>query len=144
MSCAARWRHELTQRRQRAPVAAANEPPLPAEKPPAGGQVVKQENDTAQKEKERERERAQLSGGWGLPILLAPEQSKAKRERATSLGALLLVLHAYLRQPTCSLINWTGRGAITHYLAWALSPQIRIRSSEQTHSTRGILPGGNP
>ena len=38
------------------PVAAANEPPLPAEKPPAGGQVVKQENDTAQKEKERERE----------------------------------------------------------------------------------------
>ena len=58
------------------------------------------------------------------------------------LGALLLVLHAYLRQPTCSLINWTGRGAITHYLAWALSPQIRIRSSEQTHSTRGILPGG--
>ena len=48
------------------------------------------------------------------------------------LGALLLVLHAYLRQPTCSLINWTGRGAITHYHAWALSPQIRIRSSEQT------------
>ena len=60
------------------------------------------------------------------------------------LGALLLVLHAYFRQPTCSLINWTGCGAITHYLAWALSPQIRIRSSEQTHSTRGILPRGNP
>ena len=25
--------------------------------------------------------RARLSGGWGLPILLAPEQSKAKRAR---------------------------------------------------------------
>ena len=80
-----------------------------------------------------------MTGCYMFPLL-----SDMVLYEVTLLGALLLVLHAYLRQPTCSLINSTGRGAITHYLAWALSPQICIRSSEQTHSTRAILPGGNP